>query len=61
MFIFQLQMERFKTGGGKYVKSINEISEKVLEVIEDRVNPLINLYDDDFGYAGLLQSLILMT
>lgn len=43
----------YRTGGGQYVKSMTSISEQVMGVIGDRIAPLVNEYDDDFGYAGL--------
>jgi len=49
MFIFELQIERFKTGGGQYKKSMNHISEQVIGIIKDRTTPLLNKFDDDNG------------
>ncbi|XP_016658893.2 uncharacterized protein LOC100569252 [Acyrthosiphon pisum] len=45
------KVERFKTGGGQYKKSMNQLSEQVIAVIEDRITPLVNEFDDDYGYA----------
>jgi len=53
MFIFGLQIERFKTGGGQFKISMNHLSEQVIVVIEDRITPLLNADDDDYGYAGM--------
>jgi len=51
MFIFGVQIERFKTGGGQYKKSMNHLSEQIIAVIEDRNTPLFNAHNDDYGYA----------
>lgn len=53
MLLFVLQVERFKTGGGQYKQSMNQLSEQVIAVIEDRITPLVNEFDDDYGYAGM--------
>lgn len=53
MLLFVLQVERFKTGRGQYKKSMNQFSKPVIAVIEDRITPLVNAFDDDYGYAGM--------
>ncbi|KAF0748746.1 Uncharacterized protein FWK35_00018086, partial [Aphis craccivora] len=45
------KVERFKTGGGQYKQSMNQLSEQVIAVIEDRITPLVNEFDDDYGYS----------
>jgi len=32
---------------------MNQLSEQVIAVIEDRIIPLVNEFDDDYGYAGM--------
>lgn len=51
MLLFVLQVERFKTGGGQYKQSMNQLSEQVIAVIEDRITPLVNEFDDDSGMS----------
>jgi len=49
-----MQFERYKTGGGKYSKTMSNVSEQVLGIIGDRIEPLKNPYDDDISYTGLI-------
>jgi len=55
-----MQVERYKTGGGKYSKTLSDVSEQVLGFIGDRIEPLVNPYDDDFSYTGLVLAIILI-
>ncbi|KAF0744085.1 Myb DNA-bind 5 domain-containing protein, partial [Aphis craccivora] len=41
---------RYKTGGGTYANSMSSISEQILGVIGERIEPLENIYDDDANY-----------
>lgn len=47
-----MQVERYKTGGGKYSKTMSGFSEQVLGIIGDRIEPLVNPHNDDFSYTG---------
>lgn len=47
-----MQVERYKTGGGMYSKTMSGVSEQVLGIIGDRIEPLVNPHDNDFSYTG---------
>lgn len=49
-----MQFERHKTGGVKYSTTVLSVSEQVLGNIGDRIEPLVNPYDDDISYTGLI-------
>lgn len=53
-----MQVERYKTGGRKYSRTISTVSEQVLGIIGDRIEPLTNPFDDDCSYTGLLLGII---
>lgn len=55
-----MQVERYKTGGGKYSTTMSGVSEQVLGIIGDRIEPLVNPYDDDISYTGLILTIILI-
>ncbi|KAL5239430.1 hypothetical protein ACI65C_006840 [Semiaphis heraclei] len=49
-------VERYKTGGGKYSTTMSGASEQVLGIIGDRIEPLVNPYDDDISYTELMEN-----
>ncbi|XP_050066135.1 uncharacterized protein LOC126555222 [Aphis gossypii] len=50
------KVERYKTGGGKYSKTMSGVSEQVLGIIGDRIEPLVNPHDNDFSYTELIEN-----
>lgn len=53
-----MQFDRYKTGCGKYSKTMSGVSEQVLGIIGDRIEPPVNPYDDDTSYTGLILTII---
>lgn len=45
-------MELYKTGGGKKNSTISALSEKVIGILGDQIEPLINEFDSDANYVN---------
>lgn len=55
--------ERHRTGGGTYVEKVDSVDEKILAILGNRAQPLVNPYDSDAIYnneSGWLIILLLL-
>lgn len=53
MLFNKCRLKDIKRGGGKYSKTMSGVSKQVLRIIGDRIEPLVNPYDNDISYTGL--------
>jgi len=45
-------VELYKTGGGKKNSTVSALSEKVIGILGDQIEPLINEFDSDANYVN---------
>jgi len=47
------KLEKLKTGGGTYVAQVDQTDEKLLSMLGNRAEPLINIFDSDADYYAI--------
>ena len=55
------KLEKLKTGGGTYVVQVDQTDEKLLSMLGNRAEPLINIFDSDADYYAITGLLPLLS